>query len=52
MAAELKEATGTEAVLIAGRGGVFDVIVDGKLIYSKAKTGRFPNSGEVAEKLK
>ena len=51
MAAELKKETGAEAVLIAGGGGVFDVVVDGKLIYSKAKMGRFPNPGEITEKL-
>jgi selT/selW/selH-like putative selenoprotein len=28
--------------LIQGRGGVFDVKVDGKLVYSKDRTGTFP----------
>ena len=37
--------------LIEGSGGVFDVTVDGKLIYSKHATGRFPDHDEVLSKL-
>ncbi len=33
--------------LIEGRGGVFDVKVDGRLIYSKRATGRFPENDEI-----
>ena len=33
--------------LITGGSGVFDVTVDGNLIYSKAETGRHANDGEV-----
>jgi selenoprotein W-related protein len=33
--------------LIPGSGGVFDVRVDGALVYSKHATGRFPEPGEV-----
>ncbi len=43
---------GIEAKLIAGSGGVFDVFVDGILVYSRSKTGRFPNPGELVEKLR
>ena len=35
-----------------GSGGVFDVFVDGDLVYSKADTGRFPSQGEVSRLLK
>jgi selT/selW/selH-like putative selenoprotein len=35
-----------------GSGGVFDVFVDGDLVYSKADTGRFPDKGEVSRILK
>ncbi len=52
MAAELKEACGVEAELINGSGGVFDVEVDKKLIYSKSQTFRFPKPGEVAELMR
>jgi selenoprotein W-related protein len=37
--------------LIAGRGGIFDVEVDGKLIFSKHEVGRFPEDAEILEKL-
>ncbi len=33
--------------LIEGAGGVFDVKADGRLIYSKHETGRFPEDAEV-----
>ncbi len=41
-----------KANLVAGSNGIFDVIVDGKKIYSKANTGRFPEPGEVVKKIK
>lgn len=47
MAADLKGKFGVESTLKPGHGGVFDVFVDGKLIYSKKETKRFPNPGEV-----
>lgn len=34
-----------------GSGGVFDVVADGKLVYSKDETGRFPEAGEVTRLL-
>lgn len=49
MAAELKQAFGVQAKLVEGSGGVFDVTVDGQLVYSKHDTGRFPDDGEVVE---
>jgi selT/selW/selH-like putative selenoprotein len=33
--------------LIKGQDGVFEVRVDGQLLYSKKTTGRFPEAGEV-----
>ena len=41
-----------EAKLIEGHDGIFDVIVDGELVFSKFQAGRFPSPGEVASKLK
>ncbi len=32
-----------DAELIAGGGGIFDVKVDGALVYSKHQTGQFPD---------
>jgi predicted Rdx family selenoprotein len=37
--------------LIKGGRGVFDVRVDGDLIFSKHQLGRFPNPGEVETDL-
>jgi selT/selW/selH-like putative selenoprotein len=37
--------------LIKGQDGVFEVVVDDQLIYSKKATGRFPEAGEVEEIL-
>ena len=36
-----------DAKLTEGGGGVFDVRVDGKLVFSKKSTHRFPEKGEV-----
>ena len=47
MAAELEKALGVKSELIQGRGGVFDVVVDGKKVFSKHDLGRFPEEGEV-----
>ncbi|MFC1901594.1 Rdx family protein [Chloroflexota bacterium] len=52
MAEELQKAFGAKANIIPGRKGVFDVIVDGELAFSKHETGRFPQPGELADKLK
>ena len=47
--AELKaDHPALDAELIRGGGGIFDVEVDGRLVFSKHQTGRFPNPGEVA----
>jgi selenoprotein W-related protein len=35
--------------LIPSGGGVFEVIVDGDLIFSKKELGRFPNEQELSQ---
>ena len=35
--------------LIKGKDGVFEVTVDGDLVFSKRALGRFPDEGEVAQ---
>jgi len=40
------------AELIEGSGGVFDVTANGTLVYSKHRTGRFPDSAEVLQALR
>ena len=36
-----------EVELVKGGAGVFDITIDGALVYSKRKTGRFPTDEEV-----
>ena len=36
-----------EVDLIPSSGGVFEISLDGKLLYSKQSTGRFPDQQEV-----
>jgi selT/selW/selH-like putative selenoprotein len=43
---------GTLTRLIKGANGVFEVIVDGDLVFSKRSLGRFPDDGEVAESIR
>jgi len=37
----------SELRLVTGGSGVFDVVVDGELLYSKDRTGRHAEPGEV-----
>lgn len=39
----------TELRLVTGAKGVFDVVVDGELLYSKHGTGRHAKQGEVLQ---
>ena len=48
----MKEAFGIDAQLIESRGGVFEVVADGKLVFSKKELGRFPDEGEVIALMK
>ena len=43
----MRTALAIEPELIRGTNGIFDVEVDGKLMFSKHKLGRFPEPGEV-----
>ena len=43
---------GHDAELIASHGGVFEVRVDGDLLFSKRKLGRFPEDGEILELIR
>ena len=56
MAAAIKKETGLEPKLTKGKDGIFDVLLDGKTIFSKHDEGRFPEEDEVlvplAEKLR
>jgi len=48
---EIKNARKVEPALIKGDGGVFEVVLDGKLIFSKNQMGRFPELSEVLDKI-
>ena len=52
LADELRTDFNVEVKLVPGTNGIFDVIVDGKRVFSKAEVGRFPEPGEVSNKLK
>jgi selT/selW/selH-like putative selenoprotein len=47
----IKEKYGIVATLVEGHGGAFEVTVDGKKIFSKLKTFRFPEHEEILNKL-
>ena len=46
-----KQVPGIEIEMIPSSGGVFEVQKDGKLIFSKKATGRFPETGEIVSAL-
>lgn len=52
MAAEIKQAFGVETKLVRGGNGIFDVKLNGKLIYTKAKTFGFPEPGEIPKLIR
>jgi predicted Rdx family selenoprotein len=45
----LKSRFGIDAEIKPGKIGQFDVVVDGKTIFSKAASGRFPLDNEVED---
>ena len=51
MAAAVEDRFHIKPKLIEGSGGVFEVAVDGKLIFSKKKEGRFPENDEILKSL-
>jgi selenoprotein W-related protein len=51
LAAAISDRFGIEAELIKGKNGVFDVVADGNLVFSKHETGRFPQNDEILKVL-
>jgi selenoprotein W-related protein len=47
LAAAIRDRFDLESELIPSGGGVFEVRADGELIFSKKRTGRFPEHDEV-----
>ena len=48
----MKDTFGIESKLIEGKNGIFDVVVDGTMVFSKHETGRFPDHDEVIDALR
>jgi predicted Rdx family selenoprotein len=49
LADSLKAEFGEKVAITPGKSGQFDVLVEGKLIFSKSHAGRFPLDGEVED---
>jgi len=52
LAAEIKGKLGIDSKMEESSGGAFEVFLDGKKIYSKLATGRFPTNEEILKLLK
>lgn len=46
MAAEIEAQLGVKPTLKEGRGGIFEIRKDGRLVFDKARLDRFPEPGE------
>ncbi|HBC47601.1 MAG TPA: hypothetical protein DEO84_05245 [candidate division Zixibacteria bacterium] len=51
MAKAIEKKYGVKSKLIKSSGGLFEVTVDGKKIFSKKETGRFPENLEILETI-
>ena len=47
MAAEIKKKFGVDADVRPGSKGSFEVLLDGRLLFSKLKEDRFPETEEI-----
>lgn len=52
MAAEIRKEFGLGAELIAGGGGVFEVHLDGEMVFTNRRTGGVPEPRPVIEALR
>ena len=48
----MRQEFSAEVELIPSAGGVFEVVVNGKLIYSKKATGEFPDEAVLLQDIK
>ena len=51
MQAAIKDKYGFTASLQEGHGGIFEVYIDEKTVYSNQTTYRFPTNDEIFEKI-
>jgi len=49
---ELKKELNADVELVAGSGGIYEITVDGKMIFSKSQIRRFPEPGEIVALIK
>ena len=49
--ADIEAKTGTAAKATPGEKSQFDVLADGRMIFSKQREGRFPEHGEILAQL-
>lgn len=47
----MKQAFGVEPTLIPEGRGIFDVVVDSQLVYSKHQTGEFPDEKQLIAQI-
>jgi len=52
LGAELTKEFGVVAKFIESGGGVYEIVVNNNLIFSKKQLNRFPNKGEIVELIK
>ena len=52
MEAAIREEFGLSSRLIKGSNGIFDVVADGRRIFSKHESGRFPENEEILKSLR
>jgi predicted Rdx family selenoprotein len=52
LAGEIREATGVAPRIRLGGFGALDVLVDGRVVFSKKAEGRLPAAGEIARRVK
>jgi selT/selW/selH-like putative selenoprotein len=51
LAAAIRKPRGLDVELKRGSGGIFDVEIDGSLVFPKHEKGRFPSEQEVLEAI-
>ena len=51
MQAAIKDKYGINATLREGAGGIFEVFIGKKVVYSNQETYRFPENEEIFEKI-
>jgi len=52
LAAEITSELDVDATPSPGGRGQFDVLVDGRMLFSKQAEGRFPEDGEIVARLR